>query len=1022
MWRTFTILGALLLVIPWFAGRPGAVTAAEPDIPFVPGEIIVSFSPQAGATEIKSVYDRHLLVEKDNLAGEVAGPAQQRLRLAVVPTKPAQSTDDLAQETRARRDALKAEAGVQYAELNYIVHKQVTPDDPQFGQLWGLHNTGQSGGTADADIDAPEAWAITTGSASVIVGIIDTGVNFTHPDLAPNMWVNPGEIPGNGVDDDGNGYVDDVYGINAITGSGNPMDDQGHGTHVAGTIGARGNDGVGVAGVNWTVRIAGCKFLDAGGSGSTSNAVKCFKYFNRLKHVQGQNIVVTNNSWGGGGSSQALKDSMAGLDQPGMAPILHAVAAGNSSSNNDASPSYPASYDLDNIIAVAATDHNDRYASFSSYGATTVDVAAPGVSILSTSLGSGYVSLSGTSMATPHVAGAAALVASAFPGSSAAQLKQRILAGIDPIGQLSGNSSKPTLTNGRINLFQAVQGAGAGTPTPVPTGTSTPAGTPTPTPTATATSTVTPTPVWTVLFQDDMESGVGVWTATGLWHRSTRRSSSPATAWYYGQEATGNYNTGGVNSGILTSPAVSLAAASQAQIVFSEWSQVEAHTSYDRTRVQLSPDGTTWTTAFESHGTSGAWAQRTVSLASYVGGNVYIRFWFNTVDGLYNNYEGWYVDDVKVLGAFSGPVPTATPTPPATPTVTSTPTPTSTLPPTSTPTATATAPATATPAATPTATPTPAGTVLFQDDMESGVGGWTATGLWHRSTRRSVSPAAAWYYGQEATGNYNTGDPNSGTLTLPAISLAGVTQAQLIFPEWSQVEPDPNYDRTIVQLSANGVDWAPAFESHGTSGAWAQRTVSLASYLGGNVSIRFRFNTVDGLFNNFEGWYVDDVKVVGTLSELPPTSTPTATPTPTETPTSTPTATATATETPTSTPTATPTETPTSTPTATPTETPTSTPTATATPTATPTVTPTATATPTETPTSIPTATVTPTATPTSPATATPTATPTSSPTATATPTRTPAATAVPIATGTPWPKTWTLWVPLVARTYSGGW
>ena len=663
--RIRLLLGAVLLALPWAAGPPTAATA-EPDVPFVPGELIVSFSAQAGAQEIKAVYDRHLLVEKDDLDRVAAVPAQQRQRLAVVPTKAAQSTQDLAKETKARRDALKTEAGVQYAELNYIVHKQVTPDDPQFGQLWGLHNAGQTGGTADADIDAPEAWGITTGSASVIVGIIDTGVNYAHPDLAPNMWVNPGEIPGNGVDDDGNGYVDDVHGINAITNSGDPMDDEGHGSHVAGTIGARGNNAVGVAGVNWTVRVAGCKFLDANGSGTTADAIKCFKYFNRLKHVQGRNVVVTNNSWGGGGFSQALKDAMAGLDQPGMAPILHAVAAGNSSNNNDVSPEYPGADDLENIIAVAATDHNDRYASFSSYGATTVDVAAPGVSILSTSLGSGYVSLSGTSMATPHVAGAVALVASAFPGLSAAQFKQRILAGVDAIGQLSGNSAKPTLTNGRINLFKSLQGA-VPTPTPAPGATATPSPTPTPTPAGT-----------TTLFQDNMEAGPGGWTpagATGLWHRSNRRASSPSTSWYYGQEATGTYETGAANNGTLTSPSISLAGASQAQLTFAEWSAVEQDTAWDRTRVQLSSNGTTWTTVWESHGTGGAWAQRTVNLASYLGGNLYVRFWFDTLDEAFNLYEGWYVDDVKVVGVLTSTSPTPTSTATPTPTATATPVP-----------------------------------------------------------------------------------------------------------------------------------------------------------------------------------------------------------------------------------------------------------------------------------------------------------------------------------------------------------
>lgn len=207
---------------------------------------------------------------------------------------------------------LRADGRVRYAEPNYVVSLDATPNDQFYGELWALNNTGQSGGTADADIDAPEAWNITTGSTNVIVGVIDTGVNYTHADLVANMWVNPGEIAANDVDDDGNGYIDDVHGINAITGTGNPMDDHSHGTHVAGTIGAKGNNLLGVIGVNWNVRIAVCKMMNSSGQGNTSDAVECFQYFNKLRKVYGQNVLVANNSWGGTGFSQALSDAMAG--------------------------------------------------------------------------------------------------------------------------------------------------------------------------------------------------------------------------------------------------------------------------------------------------------------------------------------------------------------------------------------------------------------------------------------------------------------------------------------------------------------------------------------------------------------------------------------------------------------------------------------------------------------------------------------------------------------------------------------
>jgi len=280
---------------------------------------------------------------------------------------------------------------VEYVEPNFIVSIFDVPNDPRFNELWGLHNTGQTGGKADADIDAPEAWDIHTGSGNVVVGVIDTGVDYTHQDLVDNMWVNQVEATGvPGVDDDSNGYVDDIYGINAITGSGDPMDDQGHGTHCAGTIGAVGNNAVGVVGVNWDVEIMGLKFLDSTGSGSISDAIECMEYVLNM-HTKGVNIRLTSNSWGGGGYSQAAYDAISALRDEG---ILFIAAAGNDSSDNDASPHYPSSYDLYNIIAVAATDHNDELASFptwgSNYGLTSVDVTAPGAYILSTLPGAGY--------------------------------------------------------------------------------------------------------------------------------------------------------------------------------------------------------------------------------------------------------------------------------------------------------------------------------------------------------------------------------------------------------------------------------------------------------------------------------------------------------------------------------------------------------------------------------------------------------------------------------------------------------
>ncbi len=352
---------------------------------------------------------------------------------------------------------LLASGLVEYVEPNYIYHTTATPNDSRYSQLWGMHNTGQTGGTADIDIDAPEAWSIITGGTTV-VGVVDTGVDYNHPDLANNIWTNPGEIAGNNIDDDHNGYIDDVHGINAITGSGNPFDDNAHGTHCSGTIGGVGNNGTGVAGVNWNVKIMGLKFLDANGSGSTDAAITAINYAVMMKN-SGVNLRVLSNSWGGGGASQALQDA---IEAANAAGILFVAAAGNDSSDNDAVPSYPANYDVANVISVAALDHNGNLASFSNYGRTKVHLAAPGVNIVSTTPNNTYSSYSGTSMATPHVSGVAALVANAEPGLTVAQLRQRILRTVTPLATMQGVVS----TAGMLNAFNALTNAQSPEPPP----------------------------------------------------------------------------------------------------------------------------------------------------------------------------------------------------------------------------------------------------------------------------------------------------------------------------------------------------------------------------------------------------------------------------------------------------------------------------------------------------------------------------------------------------------------------------
>ncbi|MBI4652302.1 S8 family serine peptidase, partial [Candidatus Desantisbacteria bacterium] len=274
----------------------------------------------------------------------------------------------------------KNNQNVEYAEPNYIVQiNSIFPDDPRFDELWGLHNTGQSGGVNDADIDAPEAWEQFKGDSTLIVAVIDTGIDYTHEDLKGNLWINESETE-DGIDNDGNGYIDDIHGINAITDSGDPMDDYGHGTHVSGTIGAVGGNGIGVTGVNWNVKLMGLKWLGREGSGSISDAIKCIEYILDMKE-KGVNIKISNNSWGLYSYSLSLYDAVKSLRDKG---VIFVAAAGNSSLDNDEIPSYPCSYNLDNIISVAATDSNDTRASFSNVGPTCVDIGAPGVGIAST--------------------------------------------------------------------------------------------------------------------------------------------------------------------------------------------------------------------------------------------------------------------------------------------------------------------------------------------------------------------------------------------------------------------------------------------------------------------------------------------------------------------------------------------------------------------------------------------------------------------------------------------------------------
>lgn len=360
---------------------------------------------------------------------------------------------DLGTDPQKVQSWLQNHPMIAHWELNGVVSTDRVPNDSDFSRLWALNNVGQGGGTPDADIDAPETWEAVTGSRDVVVAVIDTGIDYTHPDLWANMWTNPGEIAGNGIDDDGNGFVDDVYGYDFANGDSDPMDDEGHGTHVAGIIAAAGNNGQGVAGVNWVGSLMALKFLDEEGSGTTSDAVLAVNYATLMRTAYGINVRVTNNSWGGGNFSQALHDA---IQAAGDAGILFVVAAGNEGADLDRQPRYPPAYQLSNIVVVAATDRNDQLARFSNFGAGTVDLAAPGVGIYSTTPGDHYAWFDGTSMATPYVAGTAALLWSAVPNATAAEVRSALLGGVDRLPSLEGLVASA----GRLNARGALDELG----------------------------------------------------------------------------------------------------------------------------------------------------------------------------------------------------------------------------------------------------------------------------------------------------------------------------------------------------------------------------------------------------------------------------------------------------------------------------------------------------------------------------------------------------------------------------------
>lgn len=442
------VLAALAAALPGVEataqGRSPQALAAllDPSYSHVPGEMLVQYRRGAGDADKERALRRIGATFVEEVARGSARFDGGDLELLRLP--PGLSI------AAAMRD-VETDPAVEFAEPNWIYRHTAASDDTYYvdGSLWGMYGD-QSSPANSFGSQAAEAWARgQTCNATVYVGVIDEGVMTGHPDLAANIGTNPGEVAGDGIDNDGNGYVDDVYGWDFAGNDSRTYDgtQDDHGTHVAGTIGAAGGNGAGVAGVCWNVKILNAKFLGRNG-GTTANAIKAVDYLTDLKVRHGLNLVATNNSWGGGGYSKALQDA---IERANQMNILFIAAAGNSGVNNDTSPNYPSSYPNVNIIAVASITSTGALSSFSNYGATSVDLAAPGSGIWSTVPGRkspSYASYSGTSMATPHVTGAAAMYASSHPGATAGQIKAAILGSVVSTPSLSGK----TVTGGRLNV------------------------------------------------------------------------------------------------------------------------------------------------------------------------------------------------------------------------------------------------------------------------------------------------------------------------------------------------------------------------------------------------------------------------------------------------------------------------------------------------------------------------------------------------------------------------------------------
>jgi subtilisin family serine protease len=821
-------------------------------------EILRDGTPGAPVIGVHELVADHLVVElapgqdPQTVAAAVGGTVRHRIPGSpmVLIAFPYTAHSDYDRYTQRA----KGQPGVREVGPDTVVSINAIPDDTDFSQLWGMQNAGQSNGVVDADIDAPEAWDISTGSKSVLVGVIDTGIDRTHVDLSANMWTNPGETgldaqgrdkAANGIDDDNNSFIDDWRGWDFVNGDNDPSDDNGHGTHCAGTIGAVGGNRQGVTGVCWNVSMVAIKALAFDNKGFFSDIIGAHFYANAI------GCDVTSNSYGGGASPSDVAGMRHPIDTASRRGSLVVAAAGNldwsdgwvGEPDNDKAPIYPASINSPAVIAVAATDRSDRLAAFSHYGAATVHLAAPGVDIRSCAPGNGYATMSGTSMATPHVAGACALLKAANPQLTGPQIKAILLAQVDPLTDLYGK----TVTGGRLNLFRAVKAA---------------------TGRLVALSAVQIT---------ELGNSDGLLNAG----ESADLAVSLAKEGFEGFEPSGGL------TGVLSSNSASVRVV-QGTSVYGNIAPGQSSAGSARYRVAIAASSSAPQVVSLTLTVNGGIAGPktfpiTLSIANSASLRVVVRrsgsnapvpgatvSWTGTATGTATtNASGQFsaivpagsyqVDaaapGLKSSGSVSATVPSAASL-------------TLTLAPTSsamvvTPTSLNLSKLSST--AVVTIANTGASTLAWKASPSSGSA--LTSGLWHRVTDRTWSGSGtAWYFGFDNAYPRTSQLPSSGALQFSELVVPAY-QPTLTFASWSPIDPgspaggSQNPRKKSIQISVDrGLSWTTVGSALSRSQEWVRSSIDLSSYAGRTVAIRFWYEdpvSNDGL------WYLDDITVGG---------------------------------------------------------------------------------------------------------------------------------------------------------------